>query len=209
MIKTIEMPFIDWCRRVVASEDRYVIVDTETTGMYGEVIDLAILDMKGTPLYNKLIRPSCLKPGSKILCIDPDARAKHRISDDMLFDAPTLLDEWYDICQIVAGRTIITYNAKFDSERITYSLRKHGMHLCESCQWQYQCAMLGYAQFYDAPPRWEGAGPAWQALGTACSQQGIRLNPKFMHRALSDCLATLALIRQIAATGENSPRYEP
>jgi len=55
MIKTIEMPFIDWCRRVVASEDRYVIVDTETTGMYGEVIDLAILDMKGTPLYNKLI----------------------------------------------------------------------------------------------------------------------------------------------------------
>jgi len=208
LIKPITEPFIDWCCLRIASDDA-VIVDTETTGKYGEVIDLAIIDAKGEELYNKLLRPSCLKPGSKILCIDPDAEAVHHISEAMLASAPTILDEWYEVCQIVAGRTIITYNARFDSERITYSLRKHGMHLCPSCRWEYECAMLGYAEFYDAPPRWEGAGPAWQPLGTACSQQGIRLNPKFMHRALSDCLATLALIRQIAAAGENSRRYRP
>lgn len=197
LIKPIEMPFIDWCRSVVSSDD-HVIIDTKTTGKYGEVIDLVIIDPKGDVLYNKLLKP--------LGAIGSEAEQIHHISAAMVANAPTLVEEWYEICQIVAGRSIITYNAAFDSERIKYSLLKHKMHLCEQCKWSYECAMLRYAAFYDAPPRWEGAGPAWQPLETACWQQGIKLPPG-LHRAAPDCQAVLALLRKVAATGANSPRY--
>jgi DNA polymerase III epsilon subunit-like protein len=198
LIRPIEEPFIDWCRSVVASGE-YVFMDTETTGFYGEVIDLAIVDSKGHQLYNKLLRPLGVIP--------EEATKVHNISTAMVANAPMLIDEWYEICAIVGGRTVITYNAKFDSERITYSLRKHRMHLCPQCSWIYECAMLGYAEFYGAPPMWEGAGPAWQKLGEgACYQQGIMLPPD-LHRAMPDVQATRALICKIAATGEASPRY--
>lgn len=190
--------FVAWCKGVIASE-RYVILDTETTSKYGEIIDLAIIDSSGSQLYNKLLHP--------LGAIGSEAMGIHRITEAMVARAPSILEEWYEICQIVAGRTVITYNSKFDSERITYSLRKHGMHLCGQCQWSYECAMLRYAEFYGAPPQWEGAGPGWQSLSNACYQQGIMLLPG-LHRAMPDCQATLALIRQIAATGENAPRYE-
>lgn len=195
----MEDDFIGWSRAVIASDD-HVIIDTETTGKYGEIIDLAILSTKGKGLYSKLLRP--------LSAIGDEAKKVHHIDEAMVMNAPTIVEEWYEICQIVAGRTVITYNTKFDSERIAYSLRKHGMHLCSSCGWTYECAMLKYAEFWNAPPKYEGAGPAWQSLSAACWQQGIRLPPG-LHRAMPDCQATWALLCKVAATGIASPRYEP
>ncbi len=192
----VPVGFIDWCRRVVAGED-HVIIDTETTGKYGEVIDFAILSSKGHQLYNKLLRPKGAMGAEDI----------HHITASMVANAPTILDEWYEICAIVGKRTVITYNTKFDSERITYSLRKHGMHLCPECQWTYECAMLKYADFWDEPNRKGYDNAQWQSLENACYQQGIMLPPG-LHRAMPDCQATLALLCKVAATGENSPTYK-
>lgn len=155
-------PFIAWCRAVVGS-DGHVILDTETTGLHGEIIDLAIIDTKGHELYNGLFNPLC--------AIETKAEQTHHINAAMLENAPTIAEEWARICDIVANRTVITYNAKFDSERIAYSLAQHGVNTCEDCQWEFECAMLQYAEFWSAPPKWEGANAPWQSLSTACYQQ--------------------------------------
>ena len=196
MIKPIKN-FVEWCAGVNAST--YVILDTETTGMYGEVIDLAIIDGAGQELYQSLIKPLC--------AVEPGAEAVHHISMDMLDSAPTIEDEWSKICEIVDGRTVITYNAKFDSERIDTSLRSHGLKPCTWCDWTYQCAMIAYAQFWDAPPRSGYRTAPWQSLATACTQQGVVLPPT-LHRAMPDAVATFRLISKIAAMGEQSKRYK-
>jgi DNA polymerase-3 subunit epsilon len=190
--------FIEWCRQVVASSNRYVILDTETTGLHGEIIDLAIIDTKGCELYNSLLRPLC--------AIEKKAMDTHHITEAMVSTAPTIKEEWERICDIVHGRTVITYNAEFDSARIAFSLKRYGLNTCSACQWTYECAMLKYAEFYNAPPKY-GDGPGWQSLSNATRQQGIRLDPKAMHRALADAQATLALLCKVAATGMNSPTY--
>lgn len=190
--------FIDWCRRVVAGED-HVILDTETTGLYGEIIDLAIIDTKGKKLYNGLFKPLC--------AFFSMAQETHHITEAMLENAPIIGYEWPRICDIVAGRTVITYNAKFDSERIAYALARHGLNTCDAYQWSFECAMVGYAEFWGAPPKWEGANAPWQNLSKACYQQGITLDPHGLHRAYADAEATLWLLCKVAATGVNSARY--
>lgn len=190
-------PFIDWSQGVVG-DDLHVFIDTETTDKYGEVIDLAILSSRGKELYNSL-----LKPKGRIA---KDAQDIHHITHEMTDHAPSIINEWPKICDIVGNRIIITYNAKFDQARIEQTLRLHGLQKCASCQWRYECAMLKYAAFWNAPPRWDGAGPAWQQLSTACHQQGIMLPPG-LHRAMPDCQATWALLCKVAATGVNSMTY--
>jgi DNA polymerase-3 subunit epsilon len=199
IIKSIEGSFIDWCRAVVASEEQYVILDTETTGLYGEIIDLAIIDTKGHQLYNALLKPLC--------AIEKKAQETHHITAEMLESCPTIGEEWSKICDIVQGRTVITYNAKFDSERIAYSLARHGLNTCEMCQWEYECALVNYADFYGEPNRKGYNNTQWQSLSAACYQQGIMV-PSGLHRAMPDTQMTLALLCKVAATGENSPRYE-
>lgn len=187
-------PYIKWCREVVASEN-YVILDTETTDLYGEIIDLAIIDVKGVVLYNSLLKPTCK--------INPDAQVLHHISDEMVDSAPTIADEWAKISEIVGNKKVITYGAKFDSERINQSLAAYDL---PACDWQFECAITKYANFWGAPNQYGYKNAPYQKLERACFQQGIMLQPG-LHRALPDCQATLALIRKVAHTGQDSPTY--
>lgn len=71
--------------------ENYVILDVETTGLSSddEVVELAIIDLKGNTLYNSLIKPS--------MAIPEEATAIHHITNDMVFSAPKLSDEFSKI----------------------------------------------------------------------------------------------------------------
>ncbi|EDN4837782.1 hypothetical protein B1Q65_004405, partial [Salmonella enterica subsp. enterica serovar Ituri] len=56
-----------------------IILDTETTDLYGEVIELAIINNEGSVLFNHKIKPK----GEKIT---PTAEAIHHISMEILKD---------------------------------------------------------------------------------------------------------------------------
>lgn len=183
-----------WCKHVVSNPDRYVIIDSETTGFHGECVDIAIVGIDGTVFFNKLLRPKCP--------IEEGAMAIHGITESMVSRARTFREEWPAIERAIKGRTIIAYNAQFDLGRIDHTANVHGVSLPYM---EWHCAMKAYARFWNEPNRYGKSDPAWQKLEAACRQQGIAFAQE--HRALGDALATAALIRRLAELGNGARRW--
>ncbi|WP_139154757.1 3'-5' exonuclease, partial [Enterobacter hormaechei] len=92
-----------------------IILDTETTDLYGEVIELAIINNEGSVLFNHRIKPKEQK-------IKPNAEAIHHISMEMLKDEKELsfyMDELTDI--FTKYKNLVIYNAAFDIECLNVS----------------------------------------------------------------------------------------
>ncbi|MGS4268696.1 3'-5' exonuclease [Serratia marcescens] len=175
-----------------------LILDTETTGLGedAEIVEIAIIDTAGKTLIDTLVKPS--KP------IPAEAAAIHGITDAMVMNSPNWRDICHEIDVLTSGRTVVTYNASYDARLldqtdyiwgITPEL-KNGLS-------DFQCAMRAYAEFYGQIS--ERGGYKWQKLTTAAEQQGVIIEGT-PHRALSDCLTTLGVIKAMAAGGS---RYAP
>jgi DNA polymerase-3 subunit epsilon len=180
------------CKHVVGNPEKYAVLDTETTGLYGEIIELAIVDINGNVLFDKLLRPMCK--------IEGGAMGVHGITEAMVTDAKTFAEEWREIYTALTNRIVIAYNVDFDKERLEHTAKIHGVSL-PALEWR--CLMLKYAQFYGAPGRYEEF--AWQKLGDACEQQGVIVEQ--VHRALGDARATASLIRRLAELGQDTRKY--
>ncbi len=196
MLKPVSADLVTFCQQIIANAHRVAIIDSETSGLKGEIIDLAIIDPNGNVLYNSLLKPRCP--------IEESAKAVHHIDEAMVSSAPTFAQEWPKIYDAIRGRIIIAYNAKFDYERFVYTASAHNVSL-PSATWQ--CMMLSYASYFGAPPKYiDNPQPAWQKLEKACQQQGIAIGQQ-EHRALSDTLTTLALIKRVAQLGPSTRKY--
>lgn len=175
-----------------------VILDTETTRMYGEVIDLAVIDgATGSILFDSIIHPTTE-------LITKEATRIHGITAHDTWDKPTFELVWPRIEAAIGDKWIVTYNAKFDQERIVQSARYNQKPLP---QLTWLCAMEAYASYWGEPGRYGSC--KWQKLENACKQQGVVLNGA--HRALADAMATYQLIKAVAAksaTPAVSPREQ-
>ncbi|MFS7187707.1 3'-5' exonuclease [Serratia proteamaculans] len=178
-------------------DNNCLILDTETTGLGddAEIVEIAIIDTTGKPLINTLVKPS--KP------IPAEATAIHGITNEMVMDAPQWKDIFPSVDALISGRTVVIYNSQYDV-RLLYQTNsiwdvtpvfKNGFT-------DFQCAMLEYAGFYGQ--RSDRGGYKWQKLTAAAEQQGVTIEGT-PHRALSDCLTTLGVIKAMA--GEQFPHH--
>lgn len=179
------------------------ILDTETTDLDGEIIDLAILSANtGEVLYNSLIKP--------IGIISAAASRVHHLLLADLADAPTFLEAWPQVYSILSNYTnIVTYNAQFDLGRLRHTCLVNGLNVRFNMpavpNFQYNlraawsCAMIRYASFYGEPGRYGSYNGdyKWQSLKFACQQMDIQHDN--WHCALGDAEATLKLMRALAA----------
>jgi DNA polymerase-3 subunit epsilon len=160
------------------------ILDTETTGLdeLAEVCEIAVIDQNGRVCLDTLVRPNDPIPA--------DAAAIHGITDHMVNDAPMWLDVAPMLMHILCQRPVVTYNAAFDMRMCDQSNEPWGMGTfgVRGC-----CAMEAYAEYHGEP----GSRPGdyrWQKLGAAAQQLGVPIAQP-QHRALGDCLTTLAVLR--------------
>lgn len=170
---------------VIKSGD-YVILDTETTGLYdAEICQIAIIDSDGQPLLDTLVKTT--RP------IPTDAQAIHGISTEMVKNSPTYAELAPRIKEILTGRDVIVYNAIYDRKMLHQSAEKVGI---EKVEWKevarWWCAMEAFAPIFG---QWNARHGSykWQTLTTAARHYSVTV--KNAHTALGDCLMTLGVVK--------------
>ncbi|EJD6704594.1 3'-5' exonuclease [Serratia marcescens] len=172
-------------------DDNCLILDTETTGLGddAEIVEITVIDTAGKPLLNTLVKPKSVIPVSAI--------AIHGITNEMVNDAPS----WPEVCSelypMISGRKVVIYNSGYDTRVIDQTNEDWGITEHLNIEWPtFECAMLAYAEFYGQKS--DRGGYKWQKLTAAAEQQGVVIEGT-PHRALSDCLTTLGIIKAMAA----------
>ncbi len=157
-----------WARSRLRLQDA-VILDTETTDLFGQVIQISVIDLTGQVLLSTLVRPTTP--------VSAAATAVHGISDQDLLASPALPVIAEQLLEVTRGRQLLAYNAPYDRQVLTNDLTTAGLdpaHLADRQNWV--CLMRARALV-------ENRG--WVALGGP-------------HLALGDCLATLDVLHGIA-----------
>lgn len=172
--------YAELCKEFLSSED-YVILDTETTGLnrWDEIIELAILDMKGNTLYESLFNP--------LESIPNEATQIHGITNEMVQNSPSFLEEWETIWSILKDKTVLIYNSRFDVNMIYQTLEKSDLLFCDD-SFKSFCVMEFFKDYIDSR--------RWVKLSDACDLMGVEVEQN--HRATDDCKMVLELIKAIA-----------
>lgn len=180
---------LEWARSVVSS-GQFVVLDTETTGLNAadEIVDVAVISSDGSPLLNTLIKPT-RRTISRV------ATGIHGITLDMVASSPMFDDVYSQLLDAVRGKKVLIYNSQFDLQLMRQSLGNSPRyaHFLEAVT-GVDCAMTYFSQFYGDWSDWHGSF-TWKSLSTACRYFGL---PVPNHRALGDCLATLAVVKAMA-----------
>lgn len=190
---------------------RTVILDTETTDLSGYLMQIAVIDTSGAVLLDTFVNPQAP--------IEPGAYAVHRISAEMVADAPTFAQIEPELRSVLGGRRIVTYNASFDREILRNELMRLYGPPRESYSTSYE-ERVAWSDAYKAASahadtwlrrrRWRCAMHAYAAwVGDWSSYHGsYRWHPLIGgdHSALGDCRACLAVLWRMAAEDEKLSR---
>lgn len=132
---------IAWAQELLDSDA--VIVDTETTGLLGysraEVIELAIITMKGEVVYKSRFRPRYKIPRR--------TTDIHGITNEDVEGKPVFKDEYSNIMESLHSKVAIAYKADFDKGVIERTCRLYKLETPE-CRWE--CAMHTYRAFQES-----------------------------------------------------------
>lgn len=165
----------------------FVVLDTETNGTGGqtEVIEVGVVAADGTVLFESLIKP-------RVAQMNPFAQRIHGISLAELRDAPHLPEVLCELTQAVGDRLVLAWNASFDEGMMIRSCRTWAL---EPPAWRFACAMRTYAMAV----RRRGRGGYKCKLDTAIANEGVAdvVADLQAHRAASDALRTLAVLRAV------------
>lgn len=174
---------VRWAREIL-EQDNWTILDTETTGLGdAEVIEIAIINKGGEPLLDTLIKPT--------IPIPSDSTAIHGITDEIVNDAPQFSEVYPQIVSVLKDKEVLIYNSSFDIRVLNYTRKLHklpplGLRERSDCVMEWYSQWCGEWSYYWKDYR-------WQKL------------PGGGHRAISDCTATLEVIKQIA---QDNPEIE-
>lgn len=175
----------DGLRECAGGADRFVVVDTETTGVYSNdrVVEVAIvtlsLDGEVIDHFDTLVNP----------CRDVSASHIHGITASMVHDAPTFEDIAGDVAVRLHGACFVAHNAPFDRRMLGAEFDRLG-------------DVLVVERSVDT---YVGSG---RRLADACSEHRIDLTGA--HRASTDAFATTQLfLRLQARCGTGAPIAAP
>jgi DNA polymerase III epsilon subunit family exonuclease len=163
------------------------VFDCETTGTaigVDEIVSFAVvrLDADGneTARYARLVWPS--RP------IPADATAVHGITDADLSAAPRFSDLADALLGVLDGAVFVAHNAPFDLAMLREAFRRAGLDYQPR---QVACTLDAYRLLEPAA--------ADHRLASLCARHQVQL--EHAHNALSDVLATVALLRMLLDRG--------
>jgi DNA polymerase-3 subunit epsilon len=181
-----------WAQTILAADDAWMIVDTETTGTHNEadIIEFAAVTPSGKVLADCLIRPSHPIP--------PFITELTGITNAMVAHAPRFPFAYAETLRpYLSTRGILAYNAPFDIRMLRQNVQRHCRRAWEPVD--SACLMRAYGKWrgerYPAGHGWAGRVMV-HTLAVACTHLGIPHD--HAHRALDDCLVTAKLLQAMA-----------
>ncbi|RDI74230.1 dnaq: exonuclease DNA polymerase III subunit epsilon [Gaiella occulta] len=175
------LPGIVRGRSEVPAPAAYAVFDCETTGTtpgVDEIVSLAIVRLDAgaveTARYARIVRPS--RP------IPAEATLVHGIGDGDVADAPRFAEIAAEVLGLLDGAVFVAHNAGFDLAMLQHAFASAGI--------DYE--PVAVACTLDAFRLLEPLADDHR-LQSICARRGIAL--KGAHEALSDVLATAALLR--------------
>lgn len=180
---------IEWARRLVC-DPATVYLDTETTGLDGgaEVVDIAVVAADGRLLLDTLVRP--------IGRIPAGATRVHGIREADVRDAPGWQEIHDLLCDLLADRPVVVYNAAFDRRIVAQCCARHRV---DDPRPDWHCAMVAYAEFR-GDRSGHGGGYRWFKLEEAAADFGALAGG---HRAAADARACRAVV--VGMAGASMP----
>lgn len=175
-------------RRLLDRED-VLVLDTETTGLgdTAEIVEIGVIDTCGTELLHSCVLPAKARIGS-------EAARVHGLDRKTLkkLGAPGYPEIHEELCGLLnSASMVVVYNAQFDLRVLAHTAQVHGLSLP---RFRSHCAMLAYAKHRgEIHPHFQT--PRWHTLQKASKYEQISV--KQDHRAVSDCLMVLALMRAV------------
>jgi DNA polymerase-3 subunit epsilon len=182
---------IAWAKAIVTTSD-VLFLDSETTGLgpRAEIVDLSVIALDGSIVFNQLVRP--VRP------IPIDAMLIHGITNEHVADAPA----WSEVLEVIRpllhGRVVVAYNSSFDRSMIEQCCAAAAATL-PAMTWH--CAMRAYASFRK-DPRLPSQGYRWRPLHEAADSFGLTIPT---HRALADAMACRGVVLGMAAASRFQP----
>lgn len=169
---------IKWAKEVLADFTNWVILDTETTGLYdAEIVQIGIIDLEEKVVLDSLVKPT--------IPIPPDATNIHGISNEMVELAPTFPQIYSRLVETLKDKKVLIYNADFDLGILAYCRKLHQLKPL-GLRKRSDCLMEWYAQFCgDWNDYYESY--TWQTLGGN-------------HSAVGDCQAALSVLKEMATS---------
>ncbi|MDX3025400.1 3'-5' exonuclease [Streptomyces acidiscabies] len=152
--------------RELLEPDAAVIIDTETTDLPGQTVEVAVIDAAtGKKLMNTLVRPT--EP------ISNGARWVHGITDEMVADARPFEKVLPRLRQVTKGKIVCAYNADFDRGVVLGDIRRAGKKPLHLEPWDsWYCLMEAYKDWLGAF-RWLRLGGSHRALGDCESARKV------------------------------------
>ncbi len=175
-----------WARERIA-DPATIFLDTETTGLgsAAEIIDLAVVDLRGEVLIDTLIAPSGTIP--------PETTRVHGIVDADVAGAPTWAAVYPALAELLSRRPVIVYNAAFDRRMVANCCAAIGL---EPPPAEWHCAMQHYAVWAGVRSSRRRRSYRLHKLGDALAAFDL---PPGSHRALADAEACRRLVHALAA----------
>jgi hypothetical protein len=106
---------IGWARELMERDD-VLILDAETTDLHGDLLEIGVIHPDGTVAFESLVNPEAP--------IAAEAERIHGISRDLVWNAPTFADIEPQLRQLLHGKTVIVYNADYDSGVLWNAVRR-------------------------------------------------------------------------------------
>lgn len=176
----------------------YVIIDTETTGLKvdDEIIEIAIINMRGDVLLNTLVKP--VNP------IPPEATKINNITNEMVASAPVWRDVFPLVKDIISNHKWLAWNSGFDARMMVQTCEKAGVFAGMTPLSIYSIATAIHTSHIDAKAtydQWYGEFDSKrrdfkrQSLTTAAERHNVSVNGA--HRALADCMMVLGVLNTV------------
>ncbi|MER1507548.1 exonuclease domain-containing protein [Enterobacter hormaechei] len=178
----------------------FVVIDTETTGLseFAEIIEIAIINMRGEVLLDTLVKPS--------IPIPPEVTEINHITNEMVANAPAWRDVFPKVLAIISSHKWLAWNSGFDARMLVQTCLSTGIYAGHQAYYAALVTSRIHTTHIDAKAvydQWYGEFDEnrqafkRQSLTTAAARHGVSVEGA--HRALADCKMVLAVLQKVCA----------